>query len=110
MINGYERASKEIVPAVRIVIAKELKIRYNMTESRIAEILGIAQAAVSKYLSGNYSELVEDAADKVDMKSVDKYIQEIANGNQIELRKCMCTVCGNMNGFECRFSSAEKKE
>lgn len=106
-MNGYERASKEIVPAMRVVIARELKQKYNMTEDRIAEILGIAQAAVSKYLNGNYSETVDKIAGKVDMESVDKYIEQIASGNQKELKQCICTSCSCMNKFDCKFSEAK---
>lgn len=107
MINGYERASKLIVPAARVVIARELKIRYNMTEARIAQILGIAQAAVSKYLNEDYSENVKSATEKVDMGSVNRYIEKIASGNENELKKCVCTVCASMNKFDCKFSGAE---
>jgi predicted transcriptional regulator len=109
MINGYEKASKEVVPAVRLIIARELKIRYNMTESRIAETLGIAQAAVSKYLNGSYSERVGDTASKVDMEDVNRCIPKIVDGNKAELKKCICTVCNSMNKFECKFSSATNR-
>lgn len=107
MINGYERASKEIVPAMRLVIARELKQKYNMTEDHIAEILGIAQAAVSKYLNGNYSDIVEQAAKKVDMSSVNRYIEQIASGKKKELKECICTACSCLNNFNCKFSEAK---
>jgi predicted transcriptional regulator len=52
---GYERAMRETIPAVRIAIAKALRESYGMKEIEIANQLGIAQAAVSKYLGGRYS-------------------------------------------------------
>lgn len=108
MINGYERASKEIVPAVRLVIIRELNTKYNMTEDKIAEVLGIAQAAVSKYINGNYSKTVGEASKKVDMNEVNAYIKQIADGNKMQVKACICNVCGSMNKFDCKFSEAKK--
>lgn len=108
MKNGYERASKEIVPAARIALARELKSRYNMTESNIAQVLGVAQAAVSDYLNGNYSKVVENAVEKVDVDSIDKYIVQISKGNKVKLKQCVCTICSGINGFNCRFSAIKQ--
>ncbi|MDE1767940.1 MAG: hypothetical protein KGH64_04195 [Candidatus Micrarchaeota archaeon] len=107
-MNGYERASNEIVPAMRLVIARELKVRYNMTESRIAQILGVAQAAISKYLNENYSERIKNTSENVDMVVVNKFIENIAKGDSVALKRCICTSCSIMNEFDCSFSSAEK--
>lgn len=52
---NYEKLVKNTIPAVRIAVSITLKEKYNMSETQIAKRLGIAQAAVSKYLSGNYS-------------------------------------------------------
>lgn len=105
MINGYERASKEIIPTARLLIAKELKERYNMTESRIADILGVAQAAVSKYLNGNYSDSIARLSERIDKKQLDKYIAAIAEGKQNDIHNYMCSICSTMNKFDCKFSS-----
>jgi predicted transcriptional regulator len=52
---NYEKAMKSTIPAVRAAVAGDLKRKHKMSETEIARKLGIAQAAVSKYLSGNYS-------------------------------------------------------
>ncbi|MDE1822920.1 MAG: hypothetical protein KGI00_05405 [Candidatus Micrarchaeota archaeon] len=105
MASGYERATKEIIPAVRMLIAKELKEKYGMREVEIAERLSVAQAAVSKYLAGKYSERVKAITSKIDMKCVDKYISKIAEGKEGYANMCICTVCKHLNEFGCRFSS-----
>ena len=107
MVNGYERASKEIVPAARLAIAKALKERYNMTESNIAEILGVAQAAVSKYLNDKYSLSVEEMYKKIDMSKIDAYIERIAKGDEAKLTQCVCSICHTLNKFDCKFSAAK---
>lgn len=109
MENGYEKASKQIVPAARIAVARQLKSRYNMTESSIAQVLGVAQAAVSDYLNGNYSKLVENAVKKVDVEGVDRYIVQISKGNKVKLKQCICTICSDMNSFNCRFSAVKRQ-
>ena len=51
----YEDAVKVTIPAVRIAVAIALSKEHGMSETVIANRLGVAQAAVSKYLSGRYS-------------------------------------------------------
>lgn len=104
MTNGYEKAANEVVPAARVVIARQLKERYNLTEANIARILGVAQAAVSKYLNSEYSVTVDAASRRIDIAAVDARIDAIAKGDQSELKKYICTVCNSMNHFGCKFS------
>ena len=103
-MNEYERASKKIVPAARIVIARQLKEKYNMTESHIAEILGVAQAAVSKYLNNKYSSPVGKLYKKIDTSKIDEYIDKIAKGDKLRLKMCICSICCTLNDFDCEFS------
>ena len=105
MVNGYQRASKEIVPAARLLIAKQLKERYNMSETDIAAVIGVAQAAVSKYLNGKYSKTVERISRELDTRDIDKYILAISKGDQKELKGCICSMCYSINRFGCKFSS-----
>ena len=105
-MNGYEVAVKEITPAVRLLIARELKAKYNMREKDIAKRLNIAQAAVSKYLSGKYSKRIGDAAARIDGKYVDTYIEGIMEGRKDYAQICVCTVCKSVNDFGCKFSYA----
>ena len=104
-MNGYERASDEIVPAVRLVIAMELRSRYNMTEERIASILGVAQAAVSKYLNGKSSQTVKDISGQIDRAKISRHIEAIAKGDETALNQCICSLCSVLNKFDCKFSA-----
>lgn len=102
------RASSEIMPAVRSIIAKELKYRYKMKEQEIAATLDVAQAAVSKYLNGKYSEKIKAIEAKIDRSRIDGYIAKIAQGKKAYTNVCMCTICGKENPFDCKFSKVEK--
>ncbi len=104
MANGYQRASKEIVPAARLLIAKQLKEKYNMSETNIAAVMGVAQAAVSKYLNGKYSKTVERVSRELDAGCMDRYLSYIAKGDQKVLKSCICSLCHSVNSFGCKFS------
>lgn len=58
------------IPAVRIAVAVALN-RKGMSETAIAKRLGIAQAAVSKYINGDYSKKVGRLVDLI----LDKKLQ-----------------------------------
>ena len=47
-----EYVAKYVIPQIRARIAMELYRKYNLTEVKIAEKLGITQAAVSYYIAG----------------------------------------------------------
>lgn len=53
--------ANEMIPAVRVYLAKQMNARYGMTQQEIAGKLGIAQVAVSKYVNGKYSKSVAKA-------------------------------------------------
>ena len=105
----YEKADKEVIPAARLFIATALKKRYNMTEQEIADRLGVAQAAVSKYLNGKSSVKIAEIKDRV-MKDerFNYYIEKIheSKGHYVEL--CICTICKTLMQANCRFSYADK--
>jgi hypothetical protein len=50
MLSPCEVAVKSVLPATRAFISKELIHSYNMKQSDVANLLGITQAAVSKYV------------------------------------------------------------
>lgn len=53
MLLPSEIESQWLIPATRSIIARELVTKYNFSQEDVAAILGITQAAVSNYISGN---------------------------------------------------------
>jgi predicted transcriptional regulator len=49
------RITRFILPAVRASVAQEMNEKYEYNQQEIANALGVAQVAVSKYLNGKYS-------------------------------------------------------
>lgn len=109
MINGYSRATKLIIPAARSLIAKELNHRYKMTEQEIAVRLGVAQAAVSKYLSGRYSDKIKAIEGRINKEWVAGKISMLAKGDKSYANSAICTICNKENAFGCKFSKADAR-
>jgi predicted transcriptional regulator len=109
MASGYERATKEIIPAVRYALIKTLNSKYSQKEEEIADSLGMTQAAISKYINGKFSDKIKSIGDGIDAGIVDAYAEKIAAGNKEMANVCICTICNKLNSFGCSFSKAESK-
>ncbi|MDE1762117.1 MAG: hypothetical protein KGH59_01220 [Candidatus Micrarchaeota archaeon] len=107
MTSVYETAANEVVPAIRSYIAKELTEKHNLSEERVAALLGVAQAAVSKYINEKYSDRVKEMEAKLNKELIDKYVAKIAEGQKAYVNACICRLCHSVNKFDCAFSSAD---
>jgi len=70
-----ENASKYALPALRANVAKMLAEK-NYTQKKIANILGVTQPAVSKYLSDKYDGKLKFA---VNDRTIKRYAEEICD-------------------------------
>jgi len=50
LIIPCEIAVKSVIPAIKAAIVKQLINQYNLKQNQVAELLGISQSAVSKYI------------------------------------------------------------
>lgn len=73
-----EAASKVIVPAFRVAIARKLVKDYGLTQSRAAAIIGVRQASISSYLSAPKADRVKMTADYISSKGLDVGIVKMA--------------------------------
>ncbi|MGC8538718.1 MAG: transcriptional regulator [Candidatus Micrarchaeia archaeon] len=105
MATVYETAQKEIIPAVRLYIAKTLNEQYKMKQENIAGILGVAQAAVSKYLAGKYSEKIKKTENMLSKDILNRYLPKIAEGKREYVNVCICEMCQLLNSFKCSLNS-----
>lgn len=106
MASVYETAANETIPAVRSYIAKELVNTHKMSEEAVAALLDVAQAAVSKYVNGKYSDKVKEVEGVLNKKLIDKYIVKIAEGNKKYVSACICVMCRTVSQCDCTFSKA----
>lgn len=112
MTSKYEITAEGYVPAARAIIAHALVEKYHISEVEAAKRMGVAQAAISKYITGKYSkrlkEKMEELGEKIDnnRQLVDSYIKNVAAGKDEHASACICSLCGMANDFSCSFSRA----
>ena len=97
----YEKVANEVVPAIRIKLANILIDKYSMQEKKVAEILGVAQAAVSKYRSGKYSEKIKRLEKEIDNELVEKYAKVLFDSGKEKASEAVCTICQAYTSFRC---------
>jgi predicted transcriptional regulator len=96
MRTPCEIMSKFFLPSIRAMIARELTETHKCTQMKIAEWLGVTQAAISQYLSS------KRAATERILKikpGINSYVKEITiklmNGEpeKFDMAKEICRIC-----------------
>ena len=109
-----EVAVKSVIPAIRAYVAKQLIQTYEMKQIDVAELLGITQTAVSKYV-GN----VRGQALKIDRENeIQDMMNEIASrladrrtsGPQLMLEFCGVCKAVRRNGQMCELCERSDPE
>lgn len=73
-----EAASKLIIPAFRVAVARKLVQDYGISQSKAASLVGVKQASVSKYLKSGKSDRVSEMADFIHSNKLEMGIVEMA--------------------------------
>lgn len=109
-----ETVVKDILPAVRSLVAKELdETGYSQTE--IADILGITQPAVSQYLSAargkKVQKITEDEESYDEVKDLVDMLAEGRDGERLSEEFCkVCTDIRRKGIFEESFDDSRDIE
>ena len=90
MYTNCDEIFKLTIPTARAAIAKALDRKYEMSQQQIARNLGVAQAAISKYLSGRYSGKIKKVERVIESRRYEapiaKMISERKNKREISSR------------------------
>lgn len=90
-----ELTVRSLLPALRILVARELATNYNWTQTRIARILGVTQAAVSGYLTEDL-QVASPPFSHEDLSSLSKSLASemiIKKMNHTDLINNVCEIC-----------------
>jgi predicted transcriptional regulator len=86
---------KSVIPAIRAYIAKQLIQTYDMRQTDVAELLGITQTAVSKYVGNVRGQALkidrENEIQSMMNKIASRIADEKTSGPQLTLE--FCAVC-----------------
>ena len=105
MLAPCEVAVKSVIPAMRAFISKELTQSYRMKQNDVASLLGITQAAVSKY-----TRQVRGTAIKIDQaQEIRAMMQEISKqlaekqllAPQLAIKLCEVCKAVRQTGLMC---------
>ena len=87
----YENIVWNILPAIRRELAKNLIKDHNLSQRRVADILGITEAAVSRYISGKRG-LFEISDEKI-LKEIKRSTDRIVTENGKTMITEICRIC-----------------
>lgn len=95
---------KKILPAIRSILVKDLSKRHNLSQTKIADYLGITQPAVSQYLSSarGVSKIEGNLKETGLYSKLRDLSDEIAEGNtkKSKIIKKYCKICNSMGEEE----------
>ena len=95
----------EVLPVIRREFAKNMIKNHKLTQKKVAQKLGLTEAAVSRYVSGK-----RGTSEKLDgeiLKEITKSVNKIVEGNGTSLIEEICRVCslikasGTIDGISC---------
>ena len=101
----YEEAANEIIPAIRSRLANTLINKYNLKEEKVAELLGVAQAAISKYKTGKYSEKIKKIEGRLSDELIDKYARVLSESGKSRSGEALCSLCQAYFSFKCKLTA-----
>jgi predicted transcriptional regulator len=107
MIIPCEIATKSVLPAIKAAMAKELIRAHGLKQSQVAEILGVSQSAVSKYVCEIRGHGIEiDNIEEIRFLVNDMIVLLTKEGfRRVEFLRLFCQACviirkkGLMCGF-----------
>lgn len=86
---------KNILPAIRALLAKELIQKYSKTQMEAAKLLEITQASINYYLYGKRCSRITKALNTIpevrDM--VGEIAKKIAENNELDIGELLCNFC-----------------
>jgi predicted transcriptional regulator len=80
----------KLLPVVRANIAKELIKNYNLSQEKVAEILGVTQSAISQYMKNIRGKEVLERREEF-KKALKEMCEEIMRGESFE--SVICKFC-----------------
>ncbi len=101
MPTDYEIALNEFMPAFKVKAAEILVTKNSMSQQKAANLLGLSQAAISKYINGIYSKSIEKSLVKIDDNAMERFVHNISKDNGIAAQRAICKACQSYNKFNC---------
>jgi predicted transcriptional regulator len=95
LILPCEVGVKTVLPAVKAVMARSIVEKHGLNEKQTAELLGLSQSAVSRYVSKERGNALEIDSSAEALAFIDKMVTFIIKepDNKTEILKLFCRAC-----------------
>jgi len=94
----YENIVWNILPAIRRELTKKLIKTHKLTQKKVADILGITEAAVSRYVSGKRGML--EISNKIFLKEIQRSTNRIVKENNKNAFTEICRICNILKSIK----------
>lgn len=100
-LTSYENVMENFLPAFRFRAAGIMASEYKINQQLSANLLGVTQASINKYLNGRVSDKVKQTGLRIDADSVRAFIKDAESGNTRGAKRWVCKMCQSYRSFNC---------
>ena len=111
LILPCEVGVKTVLPAVKAVMARSIVTKHGLNEKQTADILGLSQSAVSRYIGRERGNLLEIEGTSEVVTLIDQMVTHLIKrpDNKTEFLKLFCKTCQTIRekGLMCNHCQKE---
>lgn len=95
MILPCEVGVKTVLPAVKAIMARSIVKKHGLNEKQTADLLGLSQSAVSRYVGRGRGNLLNIEGTPEVLALIDQMVNHLikAPDNKTEILKLFCQTC-----------------
>jgi predicted transcriptional regulator len=95
LILPCEVAVKTVLPAIKAIMARSIVEKHDLNEKQTADLLGLSQSAVSRYIGRERGNLLNIESTPEILALIDQMVNHIIKqpDNKTELLKLFCQTC-----------------
>ncbi|MEM3841165.1 MAG: hypothetical protein QXN59_00505 [Candidatus Micrarchaeaceae archaeon] len=106
--TSYENVIANFFPALRFRAANIMAKEYGVNQQESAQILGVTQASINKYLSGKISYDVKATGNAIDNKAIHDFVDYLLSGKERQAKEQLCRMCQMYKSFDCSLMVKQK--
>ena len=111
LILPCEVGVKTVLPAVKAIMARQIVEKHGLNEQQTADLLGLSQSAVSRYISKERGNLLEINGSTEVLVLIDQMVTSLIKepDNKTEVLTLFCQICTSIRekGLMCPFCQKE---
>jgi hypothetical protein len=111
LILPCEVGVKTVLPAVKAIMARQIVEKHGLNEQQTAELLGLSQSAVSRYISKERGNLLEINGSSEVLALIEQMVTSLIKdpNNKTEVLTLFCQICTAIRekGLMCPFCQKE---